>query len=97
MSACTRNTNPVLLKLRYSALGRDDRLLPGFSRKLGPVCLTHIGRLLSRGQFGAGLLGVGFQQLIDFFAAIHGDWLGLDGVDDISLNDALRPPLSSIR
>lgn len=76
MSAFTRNTNPVLLKLRDSALGRDDRLLPGFSRKLGPVCLTHIGRLLSRGQFGAGLLGVGFQQLIDFFAAIHGIGLG---------------------
>lgn len=54
-----------------SAFGCDDRVLNGFSRQLQAIGLADVGALLLRCQFGAGLLGVGLQQLVDFLAAIH--------------------------
>jgi hypothetical protein len=52
--------------------GRDE-LLSRFSFQFRSVSFADVlGFVASRRELGIGLLGVGFEQLFDLFAAIHG-------------------------
>ena len=58
--------------IRLLLSGRDE-LLSRFSLQLRPVSFADVlGFIAFRRELGIGLLGVGFEQLFDLFAAVHG-------------------------
>src|SRR5690606_28930358 len=79
------------LFLRFLLSGGIE-LLSRFSLQLRPVSLADVLGLVASGrEFGVGLFGVGFEQLLDLFTAVHGRVLALLKADG---RHALRRPVS---
>ena len=72
-------------RAHISALGGSDGALFGLGSQFQTVSLADVLDLVFRCQFGAGLLGVGLQYLVDFLATVHVFAQCVNTYDDVSV------------